>query len=169
MAAFVWLRATQTTETAAPIQTAEPSARLASEPPPNDSLIAEATLAASDSFATDAAAGDDSLASPTAASSVVADSQAARAVAPDSAALAGEFPVRELAGASRAAAPATPAAAASPTQQTTRPAPTRRSPIDPPPDLTELAEADRDALVGTAPDRRRARRLLVGRPLDARP
>ena len=161
-AAFVWFRATQTTEPAEPLRTAEPSARLASEPPPADSLIADAAPPATDSVAASTSETADSLARSTAASTSAASSTGTdptaggAAAPPDSAALAGEFPVRELSGASRGTAPAAPSAAAPTAPRAQRSAPARRSPIDPPPDLSELADADRDALVGTAP-------IVVGR------
>ena len=161
VAAFFWFRATQTTEPAEPARTAEPSARLASEPPPADSLTAAAALAAADSAA-GSATGVDSLAGSTAATPSGTGPTAAAPLAdgatsaPDSAALAGEFPVREMSGAGRGAvSPATPAAASS-APRATRSAPARPSPIDRPPDLSELPEADREALVGTAP-------IVVGR------
>ena len=159
VAAFFWFRATQTTDGTAPSPAAESSARLAAEPPPADSLIADATPPVADS-----AAAADSLAR-SAAAGALADSARADAAAsrPDSAALAGEFSVRELAGgatgAPGGATSATPGAAgaAPPSPQAARSTPAaRRSPIDPPPDLTALSEADRAALVGSAP-------IVVGR------
>ncbi|MEO0558639.1 MAG: SPOR domain-containing protein [Bacteroidota bacterium] len=138
---FFWYRSTQTPEPSEPILTAELALDDAFAPVAQDSLSASvATVPDSSELASEGLSDSTTSATPS---------------VQEAAALEGEFPVEELTapGASSAPPPSSPPPRPAPprtaTPATTSPS-ASRVPIDEP-DLSGLSDADRDALIGTAP------------------